>query len=82
LPGANDIDQFWHNLVEGVESITFFSDEDLITTGVDPALLANPDYVKAAPKLESIDQFDAGFFGYSPKPPIFLFMPFLCRSFS
>ena len=65
LPGANNIEQFWQNLVDGVESITFFSDEDLLASGIDPTLLLNPDYVKAAPKLDNIDAFDAGFFGFS-----------------
>lgn len=67
LPGAQNIDQFWRNLLDEVESITFFSDEELLASGIDPAVLANPDYVKAAPKLDNIDEFDAGFFGYSPK---------------
>ena len=58
LPGAHSIEQFWSNLVDGVESITFFTDEDLLAAGVDPALIRHPDYVKAAPKLDRIDAFD------------------------
>ena len=34
---------------------------------MDPTLLENPLYVKAASVLEDIDRFDADFFGYSPK---------------
>ena len=30
-----------------MESITFFSDEELLAAGVDPAMLNDPDYVKA-----------------------------------
>ena len=67
LPGANSVGQFWQNLVDGVESVTFFADEELLAAGVDPTLLARPDYIKAAPKLDGIDRFDAAFFGYSPK---------------
>ena len=67
LPGANNIDEYWRNLVEGVESIAFFSDEELLAAGIDRELLSHPDYVKAAPKLDDIEGFDAGFFGYSPK---------------
>ena len=30
-------------------------------------LLRNPDYIRARPILENIDEFDASFFGYSPR---------------
>jgi acyl transferase domain-containing protein len=30
FPGAKDIDEFWENLKNGVESVTVFSDEELI----------------------------------------------------
>ncbi len=66
FPGARNIDEFWHNLVEGVESITRFSDEELLRSGVPAACLSNPNYVKAAPILEDPFQFDANFFGFSP----------------
>jgi acyl transferase domain-containing protein len=62
FPGADSLEQFWTNLREGVDSITFFSDRELLASGADPGLLARPDFVKAGPVLENIDQFDAGFF--------------------
>ena len=67
FPGAGDSAAFWRNLRDGVESIAFFSDEELLAAGVDPALLGQPNYVKAAPVLKDIDKFDAAFFGYSPR---------------
>ncbi|EMS73637.1 type I polyketide synthase [Ruminiclostridium cellobioparum] len=67
FPGANNIDEFWKNLCEGVESVTQLSDEELLEAGVDPALLNNPNYVKAAPMVEGYDMFDAEFFGYNPR---------------
>ncbi|MEH2381697.1 MAG: SDR family oxidoreductase [Nostoc sp.] len=67
FPGANNVDKFWQNLVNGVESITFFTDEELIASGVDPALLDSPNYVKAKGVLENIEMFDAVFFGFTPK---------------
>jgi acyl transferase domain-containing protein/surfactin synthase thioesterase subunit/acyl carrier protein len=67
FPGADDPATFWDNLCRGVESITFFSEEELVTAGVDPALLRDPSYVKAAPMLNNVDRFDAAFFGYSPR---------------
>ncbi|SEG59071.1 type I polyketide synthase [Paenibacillus sp. UNC499MF] len=67
FPGADSIGQFWNNLRDGVESITFFTDEELVQAGVDPQLVSHPSYVKAKGALNGIDQFDAAFFGYSPR---------------
>lgn len=67
FPGAATAEEYWKNLCDGVESITFFSDQELVAANVDPALVANPSYVKAAPMLRDIEMFDASFFGYSPK---------------
>lgn len=67
FPGADNIEQFWQNLKNGIESVTFFSDEELINAGVEPALLSNPNYVKANAILSGIESFDASFFGYNPR---------------
>jgi acyl transferase domain-containing protein/acyl carrier protein len=67
FPGARNIDQFWKNLRGGVESITFFSDEELAAQGVPPAVLSHANYVKAGFLLEDVDKFDASFFGYNPR---------------
>ncbi|MCB0196728.1 MAG: AMP-binding protein, partial [Anaerolineae bacterium] len=66
FPGADTPEKFWQNLRDGVESITTFSDEELLAAGVEPALLHNPDYVKANPTIPDIDRFDAKLFGYAP----------------
>jgi|RhiMetdeSRZDD1v2_1073273.scaffolds.fasta_scaffold11376_4 acyl transferase domain-containing protein/surfactin synthase thioesterase subunit/acyl carrier protein len=66
FPGADNPVTFWNNLCHGVESITFFSDKELLAAGVEPTLLHDPHYVKAAPILPDIDKFDAAFFAYSP----------------
>jgi acyl transferase domain-containing protein/surfactin synthase thioesterase subunit/acyl carrier protein len=67
LPGAATAEEYWKNLCDGVESVTFFSDQDLIAANVDPSLVANPSYVKAAAMLRDVEMFDASFFGYSPR---------------
>ncbi|MEM9272530.1 MAG: beta-ketoacyl synthase N-terminal-like domain-containing protein, partial [Cyanobacteria bacterium P01_F01_bin.143] len=67
FPGAKNIEEFWENLCNGVESISFFSDREVIASGVDADLLNNPNYVKANPILDNIEDFDAKFWGYSPK---------------
>jgi phthiocerol/phenolphthiocerol synthesis type-I polyketide synthase E len=67
FPGAANLEQFWANLRDGVESIRCFSAAELLALGVDAAALAAPNYVRAAPVVDGIDLFDAAFFGYSPR---------------
>lgn len=66
FPGAKNIDQYWDNLCKGIESVHFFSDEELLKNGVLPEKLKDPNYVKAAPILEDVEYFDASFFKFSP----------------
>jgi len=67
LPGAQNLDEFWQNLRNGVESVRTLSDEELRRAGVDDELLANPSYVKAAAAMDHIEDFDAGFFRMLPR---------------
>ncbi|MET8160863.1 SDR family NAD(P)-dependent oxidoreductase [Sphaerisporangium sp. NPDC005289] len=67
FPGAANVAELWRNLLDGTESISFFSPEELAEAGVDPELSARPDYVPARPVLDGIADFDAGFFGFSPR---------------
>lgn len=55
LPGADSVDEFWRNQRDGVESITRFD-----TAGT-------PDLVGAAGILSHADEFDAAFFGFTPR---------------
>lgn len=65
FPGADNIDQLWRNLCDGVESISFFTPEEL-GPGIAPRLRDDPDYVRARGLIDHADQFDAAFFGISP----------------
>jgi acyl transferase domain-containing protein len=67
FPGADDVEEFWSNLRDGVESISFFSDSELAASGVEQALIDNPNYVKARALLKDIELFDAEFFGFNPR---------------
>lgn len=67
LPGAGDVRQFWSNLRDGKESITFLSDEELLAAGVPEEVVQNPAFVKATPLLPDYDKFDAKLFGMSPR---------------
>ncbi|TLW94620.1 amino acid adenylation domain-containing protein [Saccharomonospora piscinae] len=67
MPGAPEIDSFWRNLRSGVESVTELDDDTLIANGADPAMLAEHRYVRSVITLAGIEEFDAGFFGFSPR---------------
>ncbi|MFB8275235.1 SDR family NAD(P)-dependent oxidoreductase [Nocardia colli] len=66
FPGANSVDEFWQNVRDGVESISFFSPEELIEAGVPAEVVNQPGYVRARPVLDNIEDFDAEFFGFTP----------------
>jgi acyl transferase domain-containing protein len=67
FPKASTLDEFWRNLREGVEGVSFFSDAELEAAGVDRRALADPSYVKAAAVLDAVEMFDAEFFGFTPR---------------
>ena len=67
VPGARTVAEFWDNLRHGVESVRRLSDAELRAAGVDPGLLADPNYVKMGAPLEGMELFDAGFFGFNPR---------------
>ncbi len=67
FPGARDVDEFWRNLRDGVESVRRFTDEEMLAEGIDPATLANPSFVRIGSILDDVELFDAAFFGFSPR---------------
>ncbi len=67
FPEAPDLETFWRNLRDGVESIRAFTDDELRAAGVPEAQLGDPSYVKAGTVLDGADLFDAWFFGYNPR---------------
>ncbi|BAY34384.1 beta-ketoacyl synthase [Nostoc carneum NIES-2107] len=67
FPGAKNIEEFWQNLQAGRETITFFTNEELIDSGIDPVLVDHPKYVKARGVLADAEFFDASFFGFTPR---------------
>lgn len=67
FPGAGNLDEFWANLRDGVESVVPLSDEELTAAGVAPEVFGRQDYVKATPRFAGSDLFDAGFFGYTAR---------------
>lgn len=66
FPGAGDVEMFWRNLREGVDSITHFAPGQL-----DPSIPAelrnDPAYVSARGVIDGVECFDAAFFGITPR---------------
>jgi acyl transferase domain-containing protein/acyl carrier protein len=67
FPQAKTVEEFWKNLCDARECVTFLKDEEIEPSLVDPAVLSNLNYVRAASLLEDIDMFDASFFGFTPR---------------
>ena len=67
FPGADNVDQLWENLKEGVESIRPFTESELLAAGVTAEQLSRPNYVNAGAVMQEPDQFDAAFFGFTPR---------------
>ncbi|MFP2933217.1 beta-ketoacyl synthase N-terminal-like domain-containing protein, partial [Pyxidicoccus sp. 3LG] len=68
FPGAPDVQSFWANVRQGVESISRFTPEELETSPLfADSLRGHPDFVPAGGVLEGADGFDAGFFDVSPR---------------
>lgn len=69
FPGARNVDELWRNLCDGVESTTFFQDEEL-DPSIDPNLCQDPSYVKARGTIPGGETFDAAFFGINPSEAV------------
>ncbi len=62
LPGADTPAEFWANLCNGRESISRFAPEAM-EDSFGPDVRNAPEYVRARPILEDVENFDAAFFG-------------------
>lgn len=67
LPLADSPEAFWRLLAEGRCAVADFDDASMRAAGAREADLAAPEYVRAGVRLPAHDQFDAAFFGLSPR---------------
>ncbi|MDW6065500.1 type I polyketide synthase [Streptomyces sp. FXJ1.4098] len=67
VPGADDIDTFWENLRDGVESIKPCTEQELDSLGVSAERRHHPHFVNAAGLIPGVSLFDHQFWGYSPR---------------
>jgi phthiocerol/phenolphthiocerol synthesis type-I polyketide synthase E len=74
FPGARDLEQFWHNLRQGVESVRFLGPATPAAPAAPaagraatapPPAPGEPHFVPAVAEPEGIEEFDAPFFGIS-----------------
>ena len=72
FPGADNLATFWENLKDGKESIRFFSEAELLSAGIEPELIASPNYIRGTGTLSNITDFDAEFFSYIPAEAKFI----------
>ncbi len=70
FPGANDLETYWRNIRDGVETVTHFTEERLLAAGISPGIVQHPAYVKARGIVDDIDKFDPAFFGYSARDAV------------
>lgn len=67
FPGAANITDFWNNLKNGIESISFLNKQEVELAYFDSSSPDHSDYVKARGILGNIADFDAGFFNINPR---------------
>ena len=64
FPGARNVDEFWNNLVDGRETLSFFADDELEPAAPDEMeARRQPNYVRSRGILADVEMFDAEFFG-------------------
>jgi amino acid adenylation domain-containing protein len=66
FPGAASVDEFWENLLGGVESVRRFSEEELREAGGSDAF-GDEELVAVSGALDDVELFDAAFFGLSDR---------------
>lgn len=67
FPMAGNVDQFWENIRAGRECISFFDEQQLQIHPDQELIKAGARFVAAKGVLDNIEDFDAKFWGYTPK---------------
>ena len=65
FPKADNINQFWDNLVNGIDCVENFSVDSLKAVGITDAVLSDSKFVPRGGRINDAEMFDAPFFGYS-----------------
>lgn len=66
FPGAADMDALWKMVVKGGNAFSRFSQDEIEDAFTDEER-SEPNYIPARPQFDSVDMFDAEFFGMFPR---------------
>jgi acyl transferase domain-containing protein len=67
FPGASDLKQYWTNLADGVETISFFSDEELLASGLSMDQFSGANHIPAKGIVDGACDFDARAFDFTER---------------
>ena len=68
FPGAGDVDQFWQNLIQGVDSVSRFTEVELeYSVASQETVAQGQKFIRARGVINGADLFDADFFGMYPR---------------
>ena len=67
FPQSNSSTDFWKHLEQGDDCVVALTDDELLEAGARPLDIKHPQFVRRVSKLDGIDQFDAEFFGFTPR---------------
>lgn len=67
VPGASTLDEFWNNMKEGRDTVSSFTKEELIASGESLKDINSPNYIPRRGIVGGVEQFDAAFFGFTPR---------------
>lgn len=62
---SEDIETFWEHLIKGQELVKFYDSKELRELGIAEELIKNPNYIFANSMINSPENFDYKFFGYT-----------------
>ncbi|MFD9427881.1 type I polyketide synthase [Streptomyces sp. NPDC060054] len=65
FPGADSTEEYWRDIRAGVSHVRRFTEAEFAAAGVPESEYRAPGYVGASALLDSVDGFDAAFFGMS-----------------
>ncbi|MEZ0109840.1 3-oxoacyl-(acyl-carrier-protein) synthase [Catenulispora sp. EB89] len=67
FPGASTVAQLWDDLTRGRLGLRAITDEEAVAAGLDPAVTADPGYVRVGGPVDGIELFDAAVFGFTER---------------
>lgn len=72
FPGAQDVESFWENIYKGIDGLIHYKREDIDLSHNNSGLIDNKNYRAVGGEPEGMKNFDASFFGISPKEAILM----------